>query len=115
MFATDSNGSRNWDGKRVGTRIAEIAPMLRAAHMRLIVALVNNHRAVPGEAPEQHRLDGQLHAAAAAVLYRPPGAARTYQFVRDLISTVQAHRRTGRRSTPGSSATSCTRRASPTR
>ena len=30
-------------------RIADIAPMLRAAHIRLIVALVNNHRAVPQE------------------------------------------------------------------
>src|SRR5229473_5688877 len=45
-FATDSQGVRNWDGQRVGARIADIAPMLRAAHIRLMVALVNNHRAV---------------------------------------------------------------------
>jgi len=51
VFATDSQGRLNWDGQRIGTRIADIAPMLRAAHMRLIVALVNNHRAVPGEPP----------------------------------------------------------------
>ena len=49
VFATDSQGRLDWDGQRVGTRIADIAPMLRAAHIRLIVALVNNHRAVPRE------------------------------------------------------------------
>jgi hypothetical protein len=49
VFATDSQGRLEWDGQRIGTRIADIAPMLRAAHVRLIVSLVNNHRAVPAE------------------------------------------------------------------
>jgi len=51
VFATDSQGRLTWDGQRVGTRIADIAPMLRAAHIRLIVSLVNNHRAVPRSRP----------------------------------------------------------------
>src|SRR5712691_135393 len=49
VFGTDNNGLHYWDGTHVGLRIAEVAPILRAMHMRIIVALVNNHRAVPGE------------------------------------------------------------------
>src|SRR5579864_8490566 len=50
VFATDSSGNHQWNGTQVGTRIADIAPLLRANHLRLIVAFVNNHKAVPGEA-----------------------------------------------------------------
>src|SRR5262249_56494262 len=49
VFATDNNGLLDWDGDRVGNRIADVAPSLRAAQVRLIVALVNNHRQVPHE------------------------------------------------------------------
>src|SRR5262249_12905087 len=49
VFATDNNGLLDWDGERVGNRIADVAPSLRAAQVRLIVALVNNHRQVPHE------------------------------------------------------------------
>src|SRR4051794_29430575 len=34
VFGTDSSGQQAWNGTRVGTRIAEIAPKLRAAHLR---------------------------------------------------------------------------------
>jgi hypothetical protein len=49
VFATDAGELVEWDGQQVGDRIADIAPALRAARMQLIVALVNNHKPVPGE------------------------------------------------------------------
>lgn len=39
-------------GQRVGERIAQIAPWLRGTGIKLIAALANNHRPVPGEKPE---------------------------------------------------------------
>ncbi|MFN0074440.1 MAG: hypothetical protein ACKVVP_23405 [Chloroflexota bacterium] len=51
VFATDASGVLRWSGGEVAERIVEIAPMLRAANMKLIVALVNNHQEVPGEDP----------------------------------------------------------------
>jgi hypothetical protein len=52
VFATDAGEFVEWDGSRVGERIADIAPALRAWNVKLIVALVNNHKPVPGEKPE---------------------------------------------------------------
>jgi endo-1,4-beta-mannosidase len=51
VFATDASGLEPWSGGEVAERIIEIAPMLRSANIKLIVALVNNHQEVPGEAP----------------------------------------------------------------
>jgi hypothetical protein len=51
-FATDNNSLRQWDGHQVGSQVVRLAPMLRASNLKLIVALVNNHRAVPGEAAD---------------------------------------------------------------
>jgi hypothetical protein len=51
VFATDASGLQHWTGGEVAERIIEIAPMLRAANIKLIVALVNNHQEVPGEDP----------------------------------------------------------------
>lgn len=89
VFATDSQGRLTWDGQRVGTRIADIAPMLRAAHIRLIVALVNNHRAVPQEPPTSSGwMDGywQLLLPFYTTTWHGP-----YQsFVTSLISTVNS-------------------------
>ena len=50
VFATDSTQTSSADGDWVGTRIADLAPMLRAFDLKLIVALVNNHQEVHGEA-----------------------------------------------------------------
>jgi hypothetical protein len=52
VFATDANHHAGWDGDRLAERIAEMAPALRASGIKLIVAIVNNHQEVPGEAPE---------------------------------------------------------------
>ncbi|MDQ3699300.1 MAG: hypothetical protein M3442_00080, partial [Chloroflexota bacterium] len=52
VFGTDSNTLKPWDGRRVGRRIAQWAPSLRTHRVKLIVALVNNHRPVPGESVE---------------------------------------------------------------
>lgn len=52
VFATDNNSGGSWSGREVADRIAQMAPALRAANVRLIVALTNNHRPVPGEAVE---------------------------------------------------------------
>lgn len=54
VFATDAGEFVEWDGERFGGRIAEAAPALRAAGIKLIVALVNNHKEVPGERPESY-------------------------------------------------------------
>jgi hypothetical protein len=88
VFATDSSGTHTWDGSRVGTRIAEIAPMLRAAHLRLIVALVNNHQAVPGElSTSAGWMDGYMQLL--LPFYTGNWRGAYHKFVHDLISTVQ--------------------------
>jgi len=89
VFATDNNGLNQWDGAHVGTRIAEIAPILRAAHLRLIVALVNNHRAVPGElAASAGWMDNYMQLL--LPFYTTNWRGAYLQFVRDLVGTVQA-------------------------
>jgi hypothetical protein len=52
VFATDSSQTSTSDGEVVGNRIGDLAPMLRAFDVKLIVALVNNHQEVPGEPKE---------------------------------------------------------------
>jgi hypothetical protein len=90
VFATDSSGTHRWDGSRVGMRIAEIAPMLRANHLRLIVAFVNNHQAVPGEAPNSVGwMDNYLQLL--LPFYTTTWRGAYYQFVHDLISTVESY------------------------
>ncbi len=49
VFPTDPITYKPWDGKQVGARIVQIAPDLRAAGLRLIVALVSNYQPVPAE------------------------------------------------------------------
>lgn len=89
VFATDSQGVQNWDGERVGARIADIAPMLRAANVRVIVTLVNNHRAVPGEAATSSGwMDGYWQLLLPFYTTTWHGAYQT--FVSALISTVEA-------------------------
>jgi hypothetical protein len=88
VFATDNNLLQPWDGRRVGQRIVQWAPSLRANRLKLIVALVNNHRPVPGEASQSAgMLDGyfQLLLPFYADTWR--GAYLT--FTRDLIKTVR--------------------------
>ena len=88
VFATDSNGGHQWDGTRVGTRIAEIAPLLRANHLRLIVAFVNNHKAVPGEAPGSTGwMDNYMQLL--LPFYTDTWRGAYLQFVKDLVSTVE--------------------------
>src|SRR5207244_5726506 len=48
VFATDNNGFQQWNGSQVGSRIANIGPLLRAAHLRLVLGRVNNHQAGAG-------------------------------------------------------------------
>ena len=89
VFATDNNGLRDWDGKRVGNRIAEVAPMLRAADARLIVALVNNHRAVPGElAASAGWLDNYWQLL--LPFYTSSWRGAYLKFMQDVVTTVQA-------------------------
>src|ERR687886_1934525 len=90
VFATDSNGLQYWDGARVGERIAEIAPMLRAAHLRLIVAFVNNHEAVPGELDASAGwMDNYLQLL--LPFYTGNWRGAYLDFMRDLVSTVEWH------------------------
>src|SRR5512144_2839505 len=51
VFATDANTGKTWNGNRVGNLIADRASVFRAANVKLLVALVNNHQPVPGEDP----------------------------------------------------------------
>lgn len=88
-FATDNNTMKPWNGTVVGNRIADIAPALRNNGIKLIVALVNNHKAVPGEAPEATGwMDGYQQLLLPFYTSTWRGAYLT--FVRDLISTVKA-------------------------
>ena len=90
VFGTDSNGLQHWDGTRLGERIAEIAPMLRAAHLRLIVAFVNNHQAVPGELDASAGwMDNYLQLL--LPFYTANWRGAYLEFVRDLVSTVQSN------------------------
>jgi hypothetical protein len=89
VFATDSQGRQDWDGQRVGARIADIAPMLRAAHVRLIVSLVNNHRAVPDEpASSSGWMDNYWQLL--LPFYTTTWRGAYQSFVSALISTVDA-------------------------
>ena len=89
VFATDNNGLLDWDGERVGNRIADVAPSLRAAQVRLIVALVNNHRQVPDDlASNAGWLDDYWQLLLPFYTSNWRGAYLT--FVRELITTVQA-------------------------
>lgn len=88
VFATDSNGTHAWNGSQVGTRIADIAPLLRAAHLRLIVALVNNHQDVPGDiSSDAGWMDNYMQLL--LPFYTGNWRGAYHQFVHDLISTVQ--------------------------
>jgi len=89
VFGTDNNGLHRWDGTRVGTRIAEIAPILRAAHVRLIVAFVNNHRAVPGElASSEGWMDNYMQLL--LPFYTTNWRGAYLQFVHDLVGAVES-------------------------
>jgi hypothetical protein len=90
VFATDSSGKSPWNGTRVGNRIVEIAPALRANHLRLIVALVNNHQAVPGEvAGDAGWMDNYMQLL--LPFYTGNWRGPYLQFMHDLISTVVAN------------------------
>ena len=89
VFATDNNAGKNWDGARVGNRIADVAPYLRAANIKLIVALVNNHKPVPGEpANSAGWMDGYYQLLLPFYIQNWRGPY--LQFARDLITTVRA-------------------------
>ncbi len=89
VFGTDNNGLHRWDGIRVGTRIAEIAPILRAAHVRLIVAFVNNHRAVPGElASSEGWMDNYMQLL--LPFYTTNWRGAYLRFVHDLVGAVES-------------------------
>ncbi|MBV9358311.1 MAG: hypothetical protein JO023_22590 [Chloroflexi bacterium] len=89
-FGTDNIGFRSWDGKHVGSQIVAVAPLLRAQHMKLIVAFVNNHRPVPGEAAESFGwMDNYLQLL--LPFYTGNWRNAYLQFVRDLIGTVQSN------------------------
>jgi hypothetical protein len=89
VFATDNNGLLDWDGVRVGNRIADAAPSLRAAHVQLIVALVNNHRQVPHElASNSGWMDNYWQLL--LPFYTSDWRDAYLTFVRGLITTVQA-------------------------
>lgn len=91
VFATDANTGKAWDGRRLGTRIADLAPILRAGDVKLIVALVNNHQPVPGEAGESSGwMDGYYQLRLSFYTHNWRGAY--LHFVRDLISTVKERR-----------------------
>ena len=88
VFATDNNTGRSWSGKEVGSRIAQMAPALRAAGIKLIVALTNNHRPVPGEATESSGwMDGYYQLL--LPFYTQNWRAAYLPFIRDLIGTVK--------------------------
>ncbi|HEX2326244.1 MAG TPA: hypothetical protein VHQ00_12675, partial [Chloroflexota bacterium] len=88
VFATDSNTHKPWDGKRVGRQIVRWAPHLRSRRLRLVVALVNNHRPVPGEAPDSAGLvEGFFQLL--LPFYHDRWKGPYLRFADDLITTVR--------------------------
>ncbi len=88
-FATDNNTFKAWDGRRVGNQIADMAPYFRAGGVKLVVSLVNNHRPVPGEAPQsQGWMDGYYQLL--LPFYTTTWEGAYLSFARDLISTVRS-------------------------
>src|SRR5262249_52038945 len=71
-------------------RIADIAPMLRSANLRLIVAFVNNHQPVPGEAPGSNGwMDNYMQLL--LPFYTTTWRGAYLQFVHDLLTTGELH------------------------
>lgn len=88
VFATDNNTLKNWSGAEVGNRIADVAPVLRANGVKLLVALVNNHRPVPGEPAESHGLMDGFHQL--LLPFYTTNYPKAYlPFVREVIGTVK--------------------------
>jgi hypothetical protein len=87
IFATDSTQRSTNDATWLGTRIADVAPALRANDIKLIVALVNNHQEVPGEPKNSVGMkDGYWQHLLPFFLGNWKGPY--LDFSRDLISTV---------------------------
>jgi hypothetical protein len=88
VFATDNNSLKGWDGVMVGNRIADAATVFRHWNVKLIVALVNNHRPVPGEAPESF---GWMDEYDQLLLpfYTEKWRGAYLKFAGDLITTVR--------------------------
>ncbi len=88
VFATDNNTLKNWSGRQVGDRIADVAPALRAKGVKLLVSLVNNHRPVPGEPADSYGpMDGFNQLLLPFYTTNYPKAY--LPFVRELIGTVK--------------------------
>lgn len=88
VFATDSNSFKPWDGIQVGNRIADVAPFLRAGKVKLVVALVNNHQPVPGEAANSSGwMDGYYQLL--LPFYKQNWRGAYLRFVKDLVTTVR--------------------------
>ncbi|MBI4491343.1 MAG: hypothetical protein HY690_00920 [Chloroflexi bacterium] len=88
VFATDNNTLKPWNGRQLGQHIATMAPIFRAGGVKLLVALVNNHRPVPGEAAESAGwMDGYQQLL--LPFYTRTWRGAYLSFVRDLISTVR--------------------------
>jgi hypothetical protein len=86
-FATDGGDFEDWGGEQVGNRIADIAPYLRSSGVKLIVALVNNHKAVPSERPDSYGWeDGYIQLL--LPFYYGNWRGAYLSFVRGLIGTV---------------------------
>src|SRR5690606_31713557 len=86
VFATDNNALKSWDGQRLGNHIADMAPIFRAGGLKLLVALVNNHRPVPGEVDESVGwMDGYYQLL--LPFYTSHWRDAYLRFARDLIST----------------------------
>jgi hypothetical protein len=87
VFGTDAGEFVEWPGERVGARIVQIAPILRAANLKLIVALVNNHRPVPDEYPESFGFMDQYFQLLLP-FYQANWRGPYLSYVRGLIGTV---------------------------
>ena len=97
-MATDANHlipERQPSGVEVGTRIALLAPSLRLAGIKLMVALTNNHCPVPGD--DKYAANRAQVGDPSRVYYEilepwfDGGFRENYlPFVRDLITTVQS-------------------------
>ncbi len=88
VFTTDPITYKGWGGGRIGARIVEIAPDLRAAGVKLIVPLVSNYQPVPGESPSNFGFEEGFYQILLP-FYQESWRGAYLSFSRELITTVR--------------------------
>ncbi|MFN0070669.1 MAG: hypothetical protein ACKVVP_04165 [Chloroflexota bacterium] len=90
VFSTDKIGHLNLTGREIGERIVEMAPLLRQHRLKLIVALMDQYREVPGDTSAPL---GWMHGYRQLMLpfYSSTWRGSYREFLSEIILTVKQH------------------------